>query len=228
VSRVASHQPAVLPWAGYWVKVRDVDHFVVSAGVDFNKSNYQHRVKLHDSWWGFRLCRDSTKKDIASVQVLEDSVAEFFSRGVRELSVKRYPYRSEVTELLLEMSTRCEGLTSLTDLTVLMNNTVQEYLGIPTEIHVQTTSPQQTDKGMSKSDRLENRMNRIVEDMGEYYAGGGARAYLQDFKRSDVYVQRIDAPNRTIMEDIALYGAKCLEVIDYEWEAYSGVSTTHR
>jgi hypothetical protein len=43
---VAAHQPAYLPWLGYFDKLRHVDLFVFMDAVQFTKGNYQNRNKI--------------------------------------------------------------------------------------------------------------------------------------------------------------------------------------
>lgn len=44
--RVSIHQPAYLPWAGYFDKIRSVDLFIFLDTVQFQKGSFQNRNKL--------------------------------------------------------------------------------------------------------------------------------------------------------------------------------------
>lgn len=44
--RVATHQPNLFPWLGFFDKMRAVDVFVLLDAVPFNRRGYQHRVRI--------------------------------------------------------------------------------------------------------------------------------------------------------------------------------------
>lgn len=48
--RIAAHQPALLPWAGFWHKYLSADLFVLMPGVAWAKDGFLNRIR-HDGAW---------------------------------------------------------------------------------------------------------------------------------------------------------------------------------
>lgn len=194
MTKLSSHQPNLLPWAGFWHRVLRSDMHVVSSGVDFCPRDYQHRVKLHGS---FITLPVSTKK--GPIKAVEHgSLEPLIQRIERELMVRRYPFHSRLVPMLGILSRHKDG-GSLTDLCLQAYLEIGRLLGYQGSFVVSDQV-----EGESKSVRLRNRLESLVPDF-DYLAGKGTASYLDQSFGHDVWVQHPVGPvaDETVLQLIA-------------------------
>src|SRR5690606_12088426 len=97
IMRVASHQPVFLPWAGFWHKACSVDHFVLSAGVQWAKDCYLNRIKHAGAWLTLPVnAKDSDR--ILDVRVASDR--RRLAKTWKTVDLERGPYRSRLDPIV--------------------------------------------------------------------------------------------------------------------------------
>lgn len=198
VLRVGSQQAIFLPWIGFWNKLINVDTFVWSGGVDFSMRDYEHRVKLHNSWLTLSLDKATIHGPIKDVRLLGTKYV--VERIVKELFVKRYKYHDRLLDIVLLLEKHANGWLFELDTELIKN--LMFVLGITTDFRIDVSVPTEETKTL----RLAARLERNVGTNYEYYAGQGARNYMDFMFPVPVWYQYVspEASTDSILQLIAL------------------------
>jgi hypothetical protein len=134
--KIAIQQPQFLPWVGVWHKYLSADLYVVYAGVKFNQYDYQHRVRLHDSWITLPVKSHSRNLAIKNVKVADISCLKKIARRLRqELPSKKYPHVERMQPILTALESYT-GSDYLLDINHHLFLIVRNILGLQTELTV--------------------------------------------------------------------------------------------
>lgn len=179
--KVSSHQPAFMPWVGYWHKVLSADAHVVSTGVEFTTNDFQHRVKLNDVMMTLPLV---SKKGLVSEIVVKD-LENVISRISREVLVKKSKYAYRLDGLMKVLQKYRQG-GLLLDICMETFTELGACLGMQAKVSMTSD----LEESYGKAERLRKRLEALYPEF-VYLAGqGAAKGYLSagDFGH-DVLVQ---------------------------------------
>lgn len=178
---VASHQPNLLPWIGFWNKMSCADVFVLSCGVSFSEKDLLHRVKLCDgSMFTVPIARESKKTGtpICEVRIGAEADGKAMAERLVRTYTKfpfRYEERLQVIANLVEENVQPGR--RIMDVTIATMKAVAEMLQVPwCKVVVDYETPRHD---LSKTRRLIERM-KAAQPSGpiRYLAGQGARNYM--------------------------------------------------
>ncbi len=201
--RVAIHQPAFLPWIGFWNRLVLADTFILLPEVQFTRDGFLNRVRLNDNWLTIPVHVPGPDSLISEV-LIEDKVALDKVTRTLEQSVasKKNPYRHRVHGILEAMHAfQVPG--RLVDLNLCL---IEEVLK---ELYCQR--PQMfCESKWDGGDKTGNLLQSIAKRCGDgphtYLTGEGALDYL-DMKMAaergiEVKVQRVkaDMDNESIVK----------------------------
>lgn len=135
---IAAHQPAYIPWLGYFHKILLSDEFVIMDDVQFEKNSFINRNKIIFNGREVMLTipvltKGYTQKRIKDIEILHKHWKSKHLKTV-EQAYKKKPFFSEVFHLL-EKSLSAES-NFLVDYTNSFLFNVLKYLGIDTPVHV--------------------------------------------------------------------------------------------
>jgi hypothetical protein len=133
---VAAHQPAYLPWLGYFHKIAACDLFVVMDDLQFESQNFQNRnrVKVNNgvAWLTAPLKSGSRGQEIRAKQICDDQGGRENWRRRTWLTLKthygRAPYFDVYADELESVFNRV--WTSLLDLDLHLMQLMMKWLGI--------------------------------------------------------------------------------------------------
>jgi len=173
--KVASHQPAFLPWVGLWHKIASVDHFIISAGTKYTKDAFLNRQRLNGAWLTLPVSAPEGTP-ITQVRLAQDGRAILKVQKTLAQHVSG-PYRSRLQPLLSRMES-VEAGDRLYELNVGLMSDIASALKLkPIDWHVDTT---EQEYGANTAERLAHRIERNVPDATSYYGGSGSQGYIND------------------------------------------------
>lgn len=172
---VASHQPAFLPWPGFWHKLMPCDKFVLSAGVQWANDGFLNRIRYNGGWLTIPV-RVRDDDPIWEARVADD--LRLLSKAQKTIaqvlaSKKRYPYLERVGWLFDLMQAYKPG-----DRLAEVN--VQAIIRIARELKWRgdfVLDATYKEAGETKLDRLQSRLQRCAPEMTTYVMGAGATSY---------------------------------------------------
>ena len=177
VRTVSIHQPAYLPWLGYFDKIRQADCFVYLDTVQFQKQSFQNRNKIRtaDGWVWLTVpvetkgkLYDTALKDLAINNRIDWRRKH---RAAIEMNYRKAPNFEAVMAWLGPVYDR--DWARLSDLCFEMMVTVNRLLGIETEI-VKASDLAEVDG--SKGDLVLNLCRALGAE--RYLSGSLGRDYL--------------------------------------------------
>lgn len=185
---VCSHQSVLLPWIGFWHKVKQCHVVIINSGSDFCRQDYEHRVKMKGAWLTLPLDKENCGKEISSIHIQHRSLRIIAARIRNELVVKRNKYTHRLRKILWYLEHTTE--TNVAEINRALLLLVAEELNIKTKFIFIDEIPQ----GGCKTSKLWNRMEPYLPPEAEYIAGGGAEAYLDPslFPRP-LYLQQVNS-----------------------------------
>lgn len=187
---LASHQPLLFPWLGYFDKMRQADLFILSDNVQFSKNNYQHRNRIvcaqtPQQWrWlsvPVRTRSDTLIKDVQLGRLEGDDWREQHLR----LLTESYRAAAHFDWLMPKLEAfYARPFSSLADVTVNSVRFIANLLDIDTPIRLASSF------GPRPADRTE-RLVMMCRAAGAdtYLCGmGGSKAYIDrlQFKINDI------------------------------------------
>jgi hypothetical protein len=190
--RVASHQPSFMPWVGFWNKFVHSDVFVLSAGVQYSKSDVVSRVRFGDGWLSLPVVRSTRSGFIRDVR---------FDRSVLPTIAKRLQFSfSRKLPGFVHVDAVCRVLMNchsdfLLDLNLGIFGVMAEALPERPRLVLDMEGP--SGDCMDKTTRLFARISRHI-DVAQYVylSGRGALDYLSSSSIPDgvsVQVQRMSS-----------------------------------
>lgn len=194
---VAAHQPHLLPWLGYFDKMRQADLFVIVDHVQFERQNYQNRVMVKTGpsaqWIIVPVHHGSREERIIEKRI--DNTGTGRHRWSRRIGLTlKYAYQaaphfSEVAPAVFEvLDARWDRLI---DLNMTLLDLCRERLGIRTPIL--RSSEMRFTRNTSERDKSDMVLN-LCRELGAdvYLSGAGAsRSYLDAaaFDRAGVQIR---------------------------------------
>jgi hypothetical protein len=188
--RLATHQPSLFPWAGFWHKLVSVDVIGMLADVQFDASSNQHRCMLGNSWLTVPVDKEDRHELIQNVRLAEGFVPRNLMNTIRgRMPKKQYPYLEDRCHRLFSVL-ETMPTTTLCYLNCMLLAEVCDILNIwRTQV---VAIPSKPYFGESKNARLWEHVNRIQEYPGTYVCGPGTASYidLKDTHGWSVDIQR--------------------------------------
>jgi hypothetical protein len=103
---VAVHQPNFMPWIGFWNKLVNADRMVLMCGVQFDRGDYQHRVKLNGSWLTVPVKSTQHHAMITEIEMADTSAIPRLAKTVRQVVMsKKNKYRDRLGDLVTMLET---------------------------------------------------------------------------------------------------------------------------
>lgn len=138
---LSAHQPAYLPWLGYFHKLYLADKFVILDDVQFEKNSFINRNKIRNRAESFYLTIPLKMKNHLQTRISDmevDSSQKWKAKHWKsiQLSYAKAPYYSEVCGLLEPFYN--ENFSSIVELTSKMLLEFLKYLDLQREIVLQS------------------------------------------------------------------------------------------
>lgn len=173
--RVASHQPAFLPWPGFWDKFWETDVFVISAGVDWAKDSYLNRVRWNGGWLTVPVNVRQHAPILTARVGADANRLSALRRAVGSMMGmhRRYPYVERLS-FLPDLIAAYEPGSLLYALNVELIRAIGGIVQPDTKIVVDTALP----IAGTKTERLLDRIQRCAPGATEYLMGAGALDYI--------------------------------------------------
>lgn len=170
---VASHQPDLLPYSGFWHKMDRADVFDIAIHDQFQLEGYQRRVKMRGKWAQIRLEKKKTYGPISELRLADGAVALLWDqiRG-RYQGSKYWKERSPLLEVWLVDAAVTRDLAGF-NLTLI--RAMKRWLGIETPLRL---APKQDTAGALRVAERMATYHESDEDRVQYLSGTGALAYM--------------------------------------------------
>lgn len=167
---VASHQPDLFPYSGFFYKLAKADIFDLKIWDQYTKGGYQRRVKMRDKWAGVPVIARSSLSPINTLRIDPDRAPVLLVAEIRKryIGAKHWDkYGPAICDEI--MATRTELLWQFNLSMILM---VSDILGIRTPVGL---GCQHMNRGSAG----------LVESLGAYgtptyLSGTGAKVYMGD------------------------------------------------
>lgn len=166
---VASHQPDLLPYSGFWHKMAKADVFEIGIYYQFVDKGYQRRVKMRDKWASVPIIGNPNRVPIKDVRIDGERASKTLADVIRGRYQGARYWKARGDELIsLVENTNTDHLWQF-NLELLVG--VRDMLGIRTPIAI--GSPLQGTKSAA-----------IVNSLAQYgkvdthLSGTGAQAYM--------------------------------------------------
>lgn len=198
--KIVVTQPSLLPWPGFWNKVFNADLVVLWGGVQFDKRDYQHRVKLDGQWLTLPVEAHSSRKLIHDVKLA--SFVDWAALGrIVTNSLEGTPYRSRLAEVEEAFTYRdktganIRHPTSLHETLVMFIKQLYRAINCKTEIVYDHNIP----AGDTALERLDNTIARWTKHPKDdpeivYLTGSELPEYAKD--------KRLTVPARTLIQRV--------------------------
>ncbi len=188
---VAAHQPAYLPWLGYFDKIARADAFVLLDDVQYEAQNFQNRNRIKlatGAWWlTVPLRRRGRDERICDKLIADEGEGGRHhwrrrSLATLDLNYRRAPYYGRYRDALVEAYHL--RWARLVDLDLYLLRRMMEWLDVRRPIFVASTmglSGQKTDRILSFCQKL---------GATRYLSGsGGSRGYLDVAKLREAGIE---------------------------------------
>lgn len=192
---LSAHQPAYLPWLGYFHKIAISDVFVILDDVQFEKNSFTNRNKIKTPngsiWVGVPMSMDGhIGKTIKEMEISNKfNWAEKHWKSIY-LNYKKAPYFNLYCDFLED--TYKKEWSSLTNLTENMTEYFLEQLGIETKIYRQSEIKTQHKK-QELIVELCRELNADTFVFGKLGANYADRDYFED-NNINIYFQEYNHP----------------------------------
>jgi len=138
---LSAHQPAYLPWLGYFHKLYLADKFVILDDVQFEKNSFINRNKIRNKVEAFYLTIPLKMKNHLQTRISDmevDSAQKWQAKHWKsiQLGYSKAPYYSQVCELLEPFYNESFG--SIVELTSKMLLEFLKYLDLQREVILQS------------------------------------------------------------------------------------------
>lgn len=99
---VSVHQPNFMPWAGFWNKLVNSDMMILMCGVQFDRGDYQHRVKLAGSWLTVPVKSTQHHAYIKDLKMADATAIPRLAKTVRQVVMsKKNKYRERLDPVMM-------------------------------------------------------------------------------------------------------------------------------
>lgn len=182
--RVSSHQPAFLPWAGFWHKVMSSDAFVLQAGVQWAKDGYLNRIQHQAAWLTLPVDASDTSP-ISEVTIGSD--IRRIEKTWKSVAQVPGPYKDRL-EPIIERLQAVQPGDSLMFTNIELLRLLARALGVGRYKFILN---QYAGSGPTKTDRLDSRLRVAAPQMTSFYMGEGTASYFdpERFARVECFVQ---------------------------------------
>lgn len=173
--RLATQQPGLFPWAGFWHRLVNVDVYGMLVDVQFEHGGFQNRVMLGDSWLTVPIAKEDRHKQIRHVRLADRFQQRDLIKLIRgRLPKKKYPYADDRLD---EVFAFLDGwqYSSFHIIAESLTIIVARILGIETPLSLIPPAPYDGD---TKNDRLWEHVARIQEHPGTYVCGAGTASFI--------------------------------------------------
>lgn len=199
---IAVQQPSFLPWAGAWSKYLVADHYVVYAGVKFDKYFYMHRVKMDGAWATLPIRGTSSRFDlIRDIRLSSVSMRKLASRIEQTYMCKRHPYGERLEPLVKYLSEMQGGY--LLDNCLALFDILGHILNVPMVYSVDIRDRDIEDKSEKLNACIEAHTKNAPVD---YVTGAGSLDYM-DVSRMpsvrNVYVDKGEYRDESFLYTVA-------------------------
>lgn len=166
---LASHQPDLFPYSGFFFKMWLCDKFDVAVHDQFQKSGYQRRVLMNGSWASLPVVKAPTDTPINEIRLAKGA-----AKVLRDIVIGRYrhsPYWKERQEMVLGWIDAAPDV-MLSEFNMYLILKVKDYLRIPAPLR--TAHPPEGKK-------LDGILHLCQQySATQYISGAGGRAYMGD------------------------------------------------
>ena len=209
---IAIHQPAYIPWLGYFEKIQKSDIFVILDTVQFSKNSFDNRnlVSLNgkDKWLTVpvKTSKKFKKNSFQELEILQNNWQKSHW-GIINESYGKSPFFDEFADDLEKFYKK--KWVYFLDLAWQMLGFLLKKLEINTKIIMASS----LDIKSSRSQMLLDICKSLKAK--KYYSGIGAKDYLDEsiFKKSNILVeyQKYQPSSKySIIHNLFMYGAKLL------------------
>ncbi|PRY85673.1 WbqC family protein [Mongoliibacter ruber] len=192
---ISAHQPAYLPWLGYFHKILLSDEFVIMDDVQYEKNSYINRNQIVNNkqkfWLTIPLINKSDNSGIIKEMELANHIWKVKHIKSIEYSYKKSPFFSEIMPII-ESSLEIQS-NYLIDYTNSFLFQILDYLDIETKIHFASDlkiRSKKLDYVVELTKKLEGDLF-VFGKLGSDYAnkstfeGNGIKAYFQNYLHPD-------------------------------------------
>jgi hypothetical protein len=218
---VACHQLCLLPWAGFWHKVRECDVLVLNVGWNYSSGDVINRVKFGTSNLTIPIKKPGLGTPIRDIVSEGPRGLIKISRTLRQAVNKKHEDASLFQDLA-DLFEQDKDVTFPADTLLHAFHIVREHLDINCKVIIDHSPSATQDKGRSLLAMLDAR----VPDMTEYLTGRGALNYLD--KKCipgdlSVRVQTVDhsAPKTSIVDVMRERDPHHVMNQYFGWETYA-------
>ncbi len=173
---VAMHQPDLLPYPGFWLKMAKADVFEIGIYYQYSKSGYQRRVKMREQWAAVPLLGDPGHVPINEVRIDPDKAGSTLANLIRGRYAGAPYWKLRGEELLsIVQDVHTDKLWQF-NLDLILG--VRDMLGITTPIAIGAPL-----KGV-KSEAVVNALQQYGTGV-HHLSGPGARVYMNEHGEFD-------------------------------------------
>lgn len=183
---VSIHQPAYIPWIGYFDKIYKSDIHIFLDDVEYSKNNLFNRNKIKvvdgEMWLTVPIKYKSNVR-ICDIKIDNDSNWQNKHWKSIKMNYAKAPYFKKYSDVFEKIYS--EEWLYLSGLTIKMNKTIADLLGIETKF----LKSSELGVNGEKNERLINLCKAVGADT--YLSGLGAKSYMDDelFTKNNIKVQ---------------------------------------
>ena len=182
---IAIHQPAYIPWLGYFHKIFYADKFVVHDAVQFSKKSFIKRTLIRksntdESTYLTIPAKKHSDYCLINEIIVSDSV-DWRTEHIRKIesAYKMAPHFQDIFPLINSIYESTRNSSSLVEITFKFTLAILEILDIKREIHFSSALLNQKEFESPHQKNME--LCKILEG-SIYFSGDGARNYQDDMQ----------------------------------------------
>lgn len=169
---ITAHQPLLLPWVGFWNKAYHSDVLVLLAGTHYDPSDRMNRVKINGHWATLPVLNKHTNLLIKDAIFDRKALRKFILTLEHHYANQKIKYSHYAHELVdVIQSYESDNLLGLLVALILK---LKQFLGIPTQIIVDTALSNEA----TKTTRLLSHL--IGYQPTTYISGHSGIVYLEE------------------------------------------------
>lgn len=172
---VSIHQPAHLPWLGYFDKIAKSDFHIFFDDAEYSKNNLFNRNKIKtprgELWLTIPV---KYKSDLPICKTLIDNSADWKKNHWKTIKINysKAPFFENYSDFFEKFY--LQNWKYLSDFTIAMNKVISELLGIK----VKFVKSSELKAGGKKNEKLINLCKAVGADV--YLSGQGAKTYMDE------------------------------------------------
>lgn len=208
--KVTIHQPAFLPWAGFWAKVLQSDALILVENWQFSNSSFEHRVKVGGSFLTMpvhSIARNG--QTVSPAKLLVTPTAKQVRTFEQAYLSKKSKHKDAISFILEPFMEAVGKETILAEINTDMMLRTAELFGFHNVLHVKEHRYYQL-LSDDKTEHLTNLLEAYTPDYTRYNSGAGGRNYLDSSKFRDVKFQSLptDMSQDSILSWISQFGVQ--------------------